>query len=89
MFFCGRQKKGKIDERVSLLSSLKPYGKNNLSVSALGQKPPSAMVPSILISKSGDMLVIGGAGGGWIISATTMVSETHSELPVLSALPNF
>ncbi|XP_056360069.1 glutathione hydrolase 5 proenzyme isoform X1 [Oenanthe melanoleuca] len=37
-----------------------------------GEKPPSAMVPSILISKSGDMLVIGGAGGGWIISATTM-----------------
>ncbi|RLV97811.1 hypothetical protein DV515_00011424 [Chloebia gouldiae] len=38
-----------------------------------GEKPPSAMVPSILISKSGDMLVIGGAGGSWIISATTMV----------------
>ncbi|CAN8193142.1 unnamed protein product [Coccothraustes coccothraustes] len=37
-----------------------------------GEKPPSAMVPSILISESGDMLVIGGAGGGWIISATTM-----------------
>ncbi|XP_010396432.1 glutathione hydrolase 5 proenzyme isoform X1 [Corvus cornix cornix] len=37
-----------------------------------GEKPPSAMVPSILISRSGDMLVIGGAGGGWIISATTM-----------------
>ncbi|XP_030815093.1 glutathione hydrolase 5 proenzyme isoform X1 [Camarhynchus parvulus] len=37
-----------------------------------GEKPPSAMVPSILISKSGDMLVIGGAGGGRIISATTM-----------------
>ncbi|NXR71258.1 GGT5 hydrolase, partial [Pycnonotus jocosus] len=62
----------KPDECVSLLSSLKPYGKNNISVSALGQKPPSAMVPSILISKSGDMLVTGGAGGGWIISATTM-----------------
>ncbi|XP_041276480.1 glutathione hydrolase 5 proenzyme [Onychostruthus taczanowskii] len=37
-----------------------------------GEKPPSAMVPSILISKSGDVLVIGGAGGSWIISATTM-----------------
>ncbi|KAL2298593.1 hypothetical protein Nmel_015596 [Mimus melanotis] len=37
-----------------------------------GEKPPSAMVPSILISKSGDMLVIGGAGGSWIISATTL-----------------
>ncbi|KAM6111762.1 glutathione hydrolase 5 proenzyme [Pterocles gutturalis] len=37
-----------------------------------GEKPPSAMVPSILISKTGDMLVIGGAGGGWIISATAM-----------------
>ncbi|NXF76275.1 GGT5 hydrolase, partial [Sclerurus mexicanus] len=43
-----------------------------LSASALGEKPPSAMVPSILISKTGDMLVIGGAGGAWIISATTM-----------------
>ncbi|XP_068013261.1 glutathione hydrolase 5 proenzyme [Melanerpes formicivorus] len=37
-----------------------------------GEKPPSAMVPSILLSKTGDMLVIGGAGGGWIISATAM-----------------
>ncbi|XP_050174804.1 glutathione hydrolase 5 proenzyme isoform X1 [Myiozetetes cayanensis] len=37
-----------------------------------GEKPPSAMVPSILISKTGDMLVIGGAGGAWIVSATTM-----------------
>lgn len=46
-----------------------------LSASALGEKPPSAMVPSILISKTGDMLVIGGAGGEWIISATAMVSE--------------
>ncbi|NXG72749.1 GGT5 hydrolase, partial [Baryphthengus martii] len=43
-----------------------------LSASTLGEKPPSAMVPSILISKTGDMLVIGGAGGAWIISATTM-----------------
>ncbi|NXR60529.1 GGT5 hydrolase, partial [Rhadina sibilatrix] len=51
----------------------KPHGKHSISASALGEKPPSAMVPSILISKSGDMLVIGGAGGGWIISATTMV----------------
>ncbi|NXC80806.1 GGT5 hydrolase, partial [Cercotrichas coryphoeus] len=48
------------------------HGKNYMSASALGEKPPSAMVPSILISKSGDMLVIGGAGGSWIISATTM-----------------
>uniref|UniRef100_A0A8D0F8C8 Gamma-glutamyltransferase 5 n=1 Tax=Strix occidentalis caurina TaxID=311401 RepID=A0A8D0F8C8_STROC len=40
-----------------------------LSASALGEKPPSAMVPSILISKTGDMLVIGGAGGARIISA--------------------
>ncbi|XP_075575099.1 glutathione hydrolase 5 proenzyme [Pelecanus crispus] len=37
-----------------------------------GEKPPSAMVPSILISKTGDTLVIGGAGGPWIISATAM-----------------
>uniref|UniRef100_A0A8B9FY75 Gamma-glutamyltransferase 5 n=1 Tax=Amazona collaria TaxID=241587 RepID=A0A8B9FY75_9PSIT len=35
-------------------------------------RPPSAMVPSILISKTGDMLVIGGAGGAWIVSATSM-----------------
>ncbi|KFV99890.1 Gamma-glutamyltransferase 5, partial [Fulmarus glacialis] len=48
--------------------SIKPV----LSASALGEKPPSAMVPSILISKTGDMLVIGGAGGAWIISATAM-----------------
>ncbi|PKU40868.1 hypothetical protein llap_8829 [Limosa lapponica baueri] len=50
-------------------------GSITLSASALGEKPPSAMVPSILISKTGDMLVIGGAGGAWIISATAMVSE--------------
>ncbi|XP_071427959.1 glutathione hydrolase 5 proenzyme [Pithys albifrons albifrons] len=37
-----------------------------------GEKPPSAMVPSILISRTGGMLVIGGAGGARIISATTM-----------------
>uniref|UniRef100_A0A8C3KG25 Gamma-glutamyltransferase 5 n=1 Tax=Calidris pygmaea TaxID=425635 RepID=A0A8C3KG25_9CHAR len=43
-----------------------------LSACALGEKPPSAMVPSILISKTGDTLVIGGAGGAWIISATAM-----------------
>ncbi|NWX33924.1 GGT5 hydrolase, partial [Notiomystis cincta] len=61
-----------VDEPVSLLPGLEPHGKNNISASALGEKPPSAMVPSILISKSRDMLVIGGAGGGWIISATTM-----------------
>ncbi|NXY52635.1 GGT5 hydrolase, partial [Callaeas wilsoni] len=65
-------KPGKVDEPVSLLLCLEPHGKNNISASALGEKPPSAMVPSILISKSRDMLVIGGAGGGWIISATTM-----------------
>ncbi|NXN93545.1 GGT5 hydrolase, partial [Rhinopomastus cyanomelas] len=43
-----------------------------LSSFAVGEKPPSAMVPSILLSKTGDMLVIGGAGGDWIISATAM-----------------
>uniref|UniRef100_A0A8D0KUA7 Glutathione hydrolase n=1 Tax=Strix occidentalis caurina TaxID=311401 RepID=A0A8D0KUA7_STROC len=55
--------------------SIKPgdhMGGITLSASALGEKPPSAMVPSILISKTGDMLVIGGAGGARIISATTM-----------------
>ncbi|NXR53276.1 GGT5 hydrolase, partial [Hippolais icterina] len=70
--FCIANRSIKPDEPVSLLPCLEPHGKNNISASALGEKPPSAMVPSILISKSGDMLVIGGAGGGWIISATTM-----------------
>uniref|UniRef100_A0A8C3CRL9 Glutathione hydrolase n=1 Tax=Cairina moschata TaxID=8855 RepID=A0A8C3CRL9_CAIMO len=55
--------------------SIKPgdhMGRIRLSASALGERPPSAMVPSILISKTGDMLVIGGAGGARIISATAM-----------------
>ncbi|NWH32493.1 GGT5 hydrolase, partial [Chloropsis hardwickii] len=71
--FCIANISIKPDEPVSLLPCLEAHGKNNISASALGEKPPSAMVPSILISKSGDMLVLGGAGGGWIISATTMV----------------
>ncbi|NWW33409.1 GGT5 hydrolase, partial [Panurus biarmicus] len=70
--FCIANRTIKPDEPLSLLPCLEPHGKNNISASALGEKPPSAMVPSILISKSGDMLVVGGAGGGWIISATTM-----------------
>uniref|UniRef100_A0A8B9SHU1 Gamma-glutamyltransferase 5 n=1 Tax=Anas platyrhynchos TaxID=8839 RepID=A0A8B9SHU1_ANAPL len=40
-----------------------------------GERPPSAMVPSILISKTGDMLVIGGAGGARIISATAVINK--------------
>ncbi|NXG97057.1 GGT5 hydrolase, partial [Loxia leucoptera] len=70
--FCIANRSIKPDGPVFLLPCLEPHGKNNISASALGEKPPSAMVPSILISKSGDMLVIGGAGGSWIISATTM-----------------
>ncbi|NXR43155.1 GGT5 hydrolase, partial [Zosterops hypoxanthus] len=70
--FCIATRTIKSDEPVPLLPCLEPHGKNNISASALGEKPPSAMVPSILISKSGDMLVIGGTGGGWIVSATTM-----------------
>ncbi|NWR17621.1 GGT5 hydrolase, partial [Emberiza fucata] len=70
--FCIANRTIKPDEPVFLLPCLESHGKNNISASALGEKPPSAMVPSILISKSGDMLVIGGAGGSWIISATTM-----------------
>ncbi|NWS92238.1 GGT5 hydrolase, partial [Toxostoma redivivum] len=70
--FCIAKRSIKPDEPVSLLPCLEPHGKNNISASVLGEKPPSAMVPSILISKSGDMLVIGGAGGSWIISATTL-----------------
>ncbi|NXD22889.1 GGT5 hydrolase, partial [Spelaeornis formosus] len=71
--FCIANRSIKPDEPVSLLPCLEPHGKNNISASAVGEKPPSAMVPSILVSESGDMLVVGGAGGGWIISATTMV----------------
>ncbi|NXA83946.1 GGT5 hydrolase, partial [Thryothorus ludovicianus] len=71
--FCIANRSIKPDEPVSLQPWRRVHGKNNISASALGEKPPSAMVPSILMSKSGDMLVIGGAGGGWIISATTMV----------------
>ncbi|XP_005524527.1 PREDICTED: gamma-glutamyltransferase 5 [Pseudopodoces humilis] len=56
---------------IILNNELADFCISNRSIKA-GEKPPSAMVPSILISKSGDMLVIGGAGGGWIISATTM-----------------
>ncbi|XP_058707710.1 glutathione hydrolase 5 proenzyme [Poecile atricapillus] len=56
---------------IILNNELADFCISNKSIKA-GEKPPSAMVPSILISKSGDMLVIGGAGGGWIISAITM-----------------
>ncbi|KAF4792806.1 Gamma-glutamyltransferase 5 [Turdus rufiventris] len=56
---------------IILNNELADFCITNRSIKA-GERPPSAMVPSILISKSGDMLVIGGAGGGWIISATTM-----------------
>ncbi|XP_023793471.1 glutathione hydrolase 5 proenzyme isoform X2 [Cyanistes caeruleus] len=56
---------------IILNNELADFCISNKSIKA-GEKPPSAMVPSILISKSGDMLVIGGAGGGWIVSATTM-----------------
>ncbi|NXK20545.1 GGT5 hydrolase, partial [Arenaria interpres] len=72
--FCIANRSIKPDKLVCLSNPLKNHtGRITLSVSALGEKPPSAMVPSILISKTGDkMLVIGGAGGGWIISATAM-----------------
>uniref|UniRef100_A0A8C3KMJ5 Gamma-glutamyltransferase 5 n=1 Tax=Calidris pygmaea TaxID=425635 RepID=A0A8C3KMJ5_9CHAR len=62
-----------VDKLVCLSNPLKSHtGRITLSACALGEKPPSAMVPSILISKTGDTLVIGGAGGAWIISATAM-----------------
>ncbi|NXS52679.1 GGT5 hydrolase, partial [Brachypteracias leptosomus] len=67
--FCIANRNIKPGERCPLTSHI---GGIILSASALGEKPPSAMVPSILISKTGDMLVIGGAGGGRIISATAM-----------------
>uniref|UniRef100_A0A8C3VBM8 Glutathione hydrolase n=1 Tax=Catharus ustulatus TaxID=91951 RepID=A0A8C3VBM8_CATUS len=69
--FCIANRSIKAGEHPYPQNKAQPHGKN-ISASALGEKPTSAMVPSILISKSGDMLVIGGAGGGWIISATTM-----------------
>ncbi|XP_048819950.1 glutathione hydrolase 5 proenzyme [Lagopus muta] len=56
---------------IILNNELADFCTANANINA-GERPPSAMVPSILISKSGDMLVIGGAGGGWIISATAM-----------------
>uniref|UniRef100_A0A8B9GJC7 Gamma-glutamyltransferase 5 n=1 Tax=Amazona collaria TaxID=241587 RepID=A0A8B9GJC7_9PSIT len=52
--------------------SIKPGEYYHPQYKTQGEKPPSAMVPSILISKTGDMLVIGGAGGAWIVSATSM-----------------
>uniref|UniRef100_A0A8C3GNU1 Glutathione hydrolase 5 proenzyme n=1 Tax=Cairina moschata TaxID=8855 RepID=A0A8C3GNU1_CAIMO len=62
-----------VDKPVCPSSALTSHmGRIRLSASALGERPPSAMVPSILISKTGDMLVIGGAGGARIISATAM-----------------
>lgn len=67
--------KAEINESVCPNALSRHMGGIILSAFALGERPPSAMVPSILISKSGDMLVIGGAGGDWIISATAMVSE--------------
>lgn len=76
LVFHGECKKGEVDKLVCTSNPLKSHTRGiTPSVSALGEKPPSAMVPSILISKTGDMLVIGGAGGAWIISATAMVSE--------------
>ncbi|NXS75912.1 GGT5 hydrolase, partial [Pandion haliaetus] len=71
--FCIANRSIKPDKLVCLSCLLNSYiGGIILSASALGEKPPSAMVPSILISKTGDMLVIGGAGGSRIISATAM-----------------
>ncbi|NXN33804.1 GGT5 hydrolase, partial [Nycticryphes semicollaris] len=71
--FCTSNRSIKPDKIVGPSNTLKSHmGGITVCVSALGEKPPSAMVPSILISKTGDMLVIGGAGGAWIISATAM-----------------
>ncbi|XP_050570232.1 glutathione hydrolase 5 proenzyme [Cygnus atratus] len=73
MVFRGECKKNEVDKPVCPSSALTSHmGEIRLSASALGERPPSAMVPSILISKTGDMLVIGGAGGARIISATAM-----------------
>ncbi|NWY53403.1 GGT5 hydrolase, partial [Chionis minor] len=71
--FCIASRSLKPDILVCPSNPLKSHmGGIILSASSLGEKPPSAMVPSILISKTGDMLVIGGAGGARIVSATAM-----------------
>lgn len=38
-----------------------------------GEQPPSSMTPAILESKSGGLLVIGGAGGSMITGAVALV----------------
>ncbi|NXF85636.1 GGT5 hydrolase, partial [Eubucco bourcierii] len=63
---------GSVGQVDCCLSAAPLRTRTNAHASALGEKPPSAMVPSILISKTGDILVVGGAGGAWIISATAM-----------------
>ncbi|NWS67877.1 GGT5 hydrolase, partial [Crotophaga sulcirostris] len=71
--FCTANRSIKPDKLVCPSNPLKSHMRGIiLSTSALGEKPLSAMVPSILISKTGDMLVIGGAGGALIVSATAM-----------------
>uniref|UniRef100_A0A8B9PWA8 Glutathione hydrolase n=1 Tax=Apteryx owenii TaxID=8824 RepID=A0A8B9PWA8_APTOW len=55
--------------------SIKPGEHSHPQNKKQGEKPPSAMVPSILVTKTGDMLVIGGAGGSWIISATAIINK--------------
>lgn len=43
-----------------------------------GEQPPSSMIPVIVESKSGGLLVIGGSGGSMITSAVAMVTPLNS-----------
>lgn len=53
-----------------------------------GERPPSSMVPSILISAAqGSKLVIGGAGGHLIIPAVAQVSVAASARAPLCGQP--
>jgi len=57
-----------------------------------GERPPSSMIPVILESKSGGLLVIGGSGGSMITSAVALVIELFAHLFVcflLCLLPLF
>ncbi|XP_019362418.1 PREDICTED: gamma-glutamyltransferase 5 [Gavialis gangeticus] len=57
---------------IILNNELADFCRKKISLSS-GERPPSAMVPSILLSKDKkSMLVIGGSGGELIISATAL-----------------
>ncbi|XP_006267764.3 glutathione hydrolase 5 proenzyme isoform X1 [Alligator mississippiensis] len=58
---------------IILNNELADFCRKKLKSFSSGERPPSAMVPSILLSKDKkSMLVIGGSGGELIISATAL-----------------